>query len=267
MKEFKGTRARVRALALGGATTMLLAVPLGSAALADLLPTGATVAPDGSVVSDGVVIGSVDATGSFVPLPPPVDQAVEAVESTVEAGVTAAEAAPGTVVEAVGQTPVVQPAPAPQPPPVPAPAPAAPPAVAAAAAAPAPVAVAGGGAAINPVPANRSAPQPAQAAAPPEAAPSVGGKVAPALRNTGGPKLQSIASLSTPFDFLSPLAAAREEAAIAAPSGSAAGGVPSIAFGVMELGSTPNVLLTLAGGLIGLLLAAHIVRLRRGSWS
>lgn len=265
MRHFKWGGSRARALTVGGATAMFLALPLGSVGLAEPLPVGAVVQPDGSVVRDDVVIGSIDVTGAFVPLPPPVDEAVGAAEATVDAGVAAAEAAPGTIADAVSQTPVVQPAPAPQPPAVPAPAPAAPPA-AATVAAPAPVAAAGSAAVVNPVPASRPAPQLAQPV-PPGAAPSAGGKVAPAMRNTGGPKLQSIASLSTPFDFLSPMAAAREGTVVAAPSARAGEGIAALASGVMELGSTPNVLLTLAGGLIGLLLAAHAVRLRGGSWS
>lgn len=255
------TGSGIRALALGGATTLLLALPLASAALADPLPVDAVVQPDGSVVSGGVVIGSLDGAGAFVPLPPPVDQAVEAAESAVDAAVEAAEAAPSTIAEALSQPPLVEPAPPPQPPAVPAPA--APPA-AATTAVPAPVGAARQAAAIVAVPAARPAAPPA-AVTPAEAAPSAGGKVAPPLRNTGGPKLQAIASLSTPFDFLSPLAAAQEVAP--APSAGASGRAESLPGTVMALGSASNLLVTTAGGLIALLLAAHVILRRGAGWS
>lgn len=243
---------------------MFLALPMGSAAWAEPLPTGALVQPDGSVVLDGVVIGSLDVTGVFVPLPPPVDQAVEAAEGAVDTGIAAAEAAPGAIVDAVGQTPAVQPAPPPQPPA--APAPAAPPAVATAPA-PAAVTAAGPSAAVHPVPAAPPAAPAAQTAPVEAAAQPAGGKfVAPPMRNTGGPKLQALTTLTSPFDFLSPLAAAREEAASAPLASSAAEGSASFPAEVMRLGSAPNFLVSLAGGLLGLLFGAHVI-LRRSDWS
>jgi len=108
---------------------------------------------------------------------------------------------------------------------------------------------------------------PAGAAPAPAEATTGGGKVAPPLRNTVGPKLQPIGTLSTPFDFLSPLVAGREEAAVAAPVEAPASGLDALPASPMALGSASNALLTLAGGLIAIMLAAHAIVRRENLWS